>query len=470
MRRPGRAGLVLLLLVAVCCTPRRPILLEVYPTARQIHKRPVIIIPGIFGSRLMDERTGEVVWGRLLNLLTSRFKLALTPTAGEETDLLDLPIDAPDVTQNRDHLVAYDLFDGVAGRHFYTRIIQTLTHVAGYRCGDIAAPQLGEDCFAFYYDWRRDIAENARLLGEAVDRVRAVHPAGEKVDLVAHSLGGLIARYYVKYGGRDVLASPPDPPAYIGAENVHTIVMIGVPNQGTLDTLEALNKGVRVVRALPPEAVFTMPAAYQTLPRGGSGPFIGPDGRPVTIDLFDPAAWEKHGWSVFAPERVEDLRKKLIDKYGDTEGHERFETRMARLRAYLAAALGRARLMTQALDQPGPTRDPVRYFAFGGDCTPTPARAMLLRDDDGRWRTIHRFDELPRAHSSPEIRRLMSEPGDGSVTRSSLLALPENGEGDPPAQAPSLDYTLFLCERHRHLTENITFQDNLLQFLLYRRR
>src|SRR5262245_44592463 len=168
------------LAIAGCAGPR-PDLLQVYPAAAQIERRPVIIIPGVFGSRLRDSRNGEVVWGRFTNFLTSRFKLILDPEHASETDLLDLPIDDTDITQNKDHLEAYDLFDGVAGREFYREIVGTLTNVAGYRLGDVKHPQRGEDCFAFYYDWRRDTVENARLLGEGIARVREV-TGSPKVD------------------------------------------------------------------------------------------------------------------------------------------------------------------------------------------------------------------------------------------------------------------------------------------------
>lgn len=468
LRSPGRraVGMALLLISLAGCAAMAPNLQEVYPDASRRVRRPVIIVPGAFGSRLRNARTGEVVWGRFSNLFFSRFQLALNPLRAE-SDLLDLPIDAADLADNRDDLVAFSLFDQVGGRGFYRTIVRTLNDVAGYRTGSIESPRAGEDCFAFYYDWRRDIPENARLLGEAIERVLAARPHGDgKVDIIAHSLGGLVTRYYLKYGGADALGDAPPRPTYAGARRVDTVVLIGVPTEGSLDTFASLHEGLRIVRRLPAEAVFTMPAAYQAMPHAETGPFIDGKGARVPIDLYDPEVWERYGWSSFRPDRMAALREASEHEFGRREGRVRYEERLRSMRAFLASALERARRLHDALEAEVPDPPPLRFFAFGGDCIPTPARAMILPDDRGGYRTIIDPAEVPSRLRTPEIERLMSEPGDGSVTRSSFLAMKTTGERISPGL--QLDYALFLCDRHRNLTENVTFQDNLLHFLLYR--
>ena len=63
---------------------------------------------------------------------------------------------------------------------------------------------------------------------------------------------------------------------------------------------------------------------------------------------------------------------------------------------------------------------------------------------------------------------IMLEPGDGIVTKASLLA---RDQLDPSIQRHKysffpVDYPMFLCVRHTLLTGNINFQDNLLHTLL----
>ncbi len=76
--------------------------------------------------------------------------------------------------------------------------------------------------YGFNYAWLRDLPTIARSLGEFVDEVRAETGAG-KVDLVCHSMGGLVAAQYLAHeGGRDkvrrwaTIATPHRGTAYKG--------------------------------------------------------------------------------------------------------------------------------------------------------------------------------------------------------------------------------------------------------------
>ncbi len=89
----------------------------------------------------------------------------------------------------------------------------------------------------------RDIPAAARLLGEAVEKL-AVGSGYERVHVIGHSLGGLIARYYVQRLGGDA--------------RVHTLVTLGTPHSGTelarpgrrLPLIGQLTPGSAVLREL----------------------------------------------------------------------------------------------------------------------------------------------------------------------------------------------------------------------------
>jgi hypothetical protein len=75
-------------------------------------------------------------------------------------------------------------------------------------------------------------------------------------------------------------------------------------------------------------------------------------------------------------------------------------------------------------------------------------------------------------HPVPGVRydEIMLDPGDGKVTKPSLLARETLDRSAPQNEDSFIPITcwFFLCERHDRLTGNINFQDNLLNVLLTR--
>jgi hypothetical protein len=110
---------------------------------------------------------------------------------------------------------------------------------------------------------------------------------------------------------------------------------------------------------------------------------------------------------------------------------------------------------------------------FGGDCAPTLAR-LVLEHVDGRAHARERPKDIAAPLARVDYPALMFEPGDLVVTRDSLegrLPQDEFGHVDPghgPAFRNGLPVwqSTFICEEHRQLTGNPTFQDNLLYTLL----
>lgn len=71
------------------------------------------------------------------------------------------------------------------------------------------------------------ITENAQVLADYVEAVRS-NTGAERIDLVGHSLGGLISRYYIQNLMPEVIADGlPDVPA------VNQFIIAGTPNAGT---------------------------------------------------------------------------------------------------------------------------------------------------------------------------------------------------------------------------------------------
>ena len=125
------------------------------------------------------------------------------------------------------------------------------------------------------YDWRLSVAELGRTLAA---RLRSLAPA--RLAIVAHSMGGLIARAAL---------------AESDITGLERVVLLGTPNCGSYAAVQALRGTYAVVRkvarldarasaeTLTREVFSTFPSLYELLPRD------------TRTDLFDPAAWPASG-------------------------------------------------------------------------------------------------------------------------------------------------------------------------------
>lgn len=287
------------------------------------------------------------------------------------------------------------------------------------------------------------------------------HNPDLKVDIVAHSMGGLIARYYLRYGDTDVLANNDFPMNLHGLRRVRKLILLGTPNLGSVESVKSFITGRRLgFREIPPEVLATMPSLYQLFPHSISDWLITAEGKVLQRDLFDVEVWRRFKWSIFDPETINRIRAQFDDDM-------MADAYITTLTAYFEKHLERARRFVWSLSVP--MSESLPLIVFGGDCSFTPAR-LLIEEVDGK--SVLRI--WPRKVSRPlptiDYERLMLEPGDGTVTKASLLArdaLDPSKERHKYSFFP-VDYALFLCEDHDSLTANINFQDNLLHALLSR--
>jgi pimeloyl-ACP methyl ester carboxylesterase len=386
---------------------------------------------------------------------------------------LALDIDPKTLEPRADGIEAYDLFRGLLGSDFYGAIIDTLEKQGGYVRGHPgrAADAGTRRYYVFPYDWRQDNVVTARKLDALIDQIRRDYSDPQlKVDVVAHSMGGLIVRYYIQYGVADVLDGNDFPANFAGADKIRTAVLLGTPNLGSVNGLHSLLVGHRVGwQAIPAEVLATMPSVYELLPHPVTNWIVDIKGQPLERDLFFVGTWISYQWSVFNPA----IETRVKARFSGLAERQR---QLTLLQDYFAKRIERARRFVWSLTYNASQNAPVRLVVFGGDCTLTPARVVIEQESastpDGR--AVARL--LPNDIEAPEpgvdYSRLMLEPGDGEVTKPSLLA---RQSLDPTVSRSDdvffpLAYAFFLCVDHERLTGNINFQDNLLNVLLERQQ
>ncbi len=443
------------ILMASCtATFTKPDLERLYETARtDFHQPPVVLIPGVMGSRLVSEEDGEIWPGSLFSLLFSPYRHAALDIDPDTLQPLTGDVHAGEITGK------------FAGRDFYESIIETLETAGGFvhaRPGETPPPGL-RHYYIFTYDWRMDNVQAARRLDQFIEQIRIDHddPA-LKLDIIAHSMGGMIARYYLRYGTVDVTMDNEFPVNYHGSERIRRIILLGTPNLGSVESLKAFIVGRRIgMRAIPPEVLITFPSFYQLFPHPLNDWLIGMNGEPIEADPFNLDTWKRFGWSIFDPE----LRESIINRHEDRATGEQ---QVDLLERYFHKQIERGRRFMWSLTV-DMDRTPWQLVVFGGDCTLTPAR--LLVEDTGSTYDLHLDPaQIRNPQAGVDYANRMLEPGDGVVTKASLLAR-ESLDPAVPRHKWSffpLHYPLFLCERHSHLTTNLFFQNNLLNFLLNR--
>lgn len=447
-------------------------------------KNPVVIIPGVTGSQLVNPVTGKTVWFDVRR---------------DKDDDLRLPMTSPILARNRDGLRATDIIRKVEvpilpDVEVYQTLIDALVE-RGFKEADWNNPVATDVFYVFPYDWRRDNVETAQLLiGKITAAKKALKRPDLKFDIISHSMGGLVARYAAMYGAADLPRDGVKPvPNWAGAAHINKLMMFGTPNEGAFTAFEALLNGSPIIagRNLPfvdsfrPEDVMTNPAAFQLIPHQSSARFLDENLQPLRVDLYNVETWLKYGWGPLAdPKFLSKLkdadRLALTNKEikpaklkSDAKMDDRLVagTTYNQVHSYLASALSRARRFHIALDAPT-SRSPVELYAFGGNCEQTLDAVMLVRDEKkDRWQTVFEASDIKTAAGKEikkdEVKAAMFAIGDGRVTKRSLLAetLPANA-GPDIKTIFSLKSSFFACGSHFRLFLEQPIKESFLSALI----
>ena len=423
--------------------------------AAQSGKAPIIIVPGLTGSELVNRSTGEKVW----------FKLKRS-----DVDDVRLPISA-NLAANRDNLVAGDIIRSVQFAKFlpeteiYERLIESLQKTGGYReakWNTATRADATDTFFVFPYDWRRDNVENARLLIRRIEALKAkLGKPNLKFNVVAHSMGGLIARYAAMYGNADLRPGTPTA-TWAGAAHFDKILLLGTPNEGSLLSFEALQRGVSYVgggvklpwvQDLDRFDVFTIPSIYQLLPVDGSFLAYDEELNQLKLDIYDPAVWDEYDWSVWEDA---NFKKKFTPA----------EQRNAR--GYFTAALRRAKQFQAALNANTREKLPVSFYLMGGDCKDTQNAVIIRRNEKkDRWITQFNAESYTTAGgkkvTSEQLKPLLYTVGDSVVPKRSLDLSTLRNFGH--ANILPVTSELFQCEAHSRLVTNPDIQAKMFGIL-----
>jgi len=217
----------------------------------QKKRNPVIIVPGIMGSYLNRVSDGEEIWPNLLKMVLP----------GKDTYLDELSLSNYGISPGL-YIYPYDIVRNIKflkiEKDFFQGLITELT-ITGYK--------ENIDLFVFPYDWRLDISEIAgndystatSTLSGFIKKVK--HDSkSDKVDIVAHSMGGLVVKKYVHNSNNN---------------SIDKFIDIATPHYGAPEAFKILQYGDDMGMSkngfgLDAERVKTIsqnfPSVYQLLP------------------------------------------------------------------------------------------------------------------------------------------------------------------------------------------------------------
>ena len=339
-------------------------------------RNPVIVIHGLLGSQLVDSRDGSNIWGQfsLTEMLAGNKFPRLAHPMKEKQPLSKLVSEVrPSGLLSKSHIRVLGFSFDYEG---YEILVDALSK-GGYVPDTAPLPE-GKHFysqFVFYYDWRRDISENAVRLKEFLLEKKAYLEGRYKelygendynvhFDLVAHSMGGLLARYFMRYGGTPLPERELELPrlTWEGAKYVDRLVIIATPNAGYPDTLVELTEGLRLAPAAPvyPKAVIgTFPSYSQMRPNEETGSVVeAGTGKPV--NCFSLETWVKYRWGLADPDGDEWFRLLLPEVKTPAE-------RQKIVREHLDKCLSRARQFKRAMQISAVTPENVSVYLFAGD-------------------------------------------------------------------------------------------------------
>jgi pimeloyl-ACP methyl ester carboxylesterase len=210
-------------------------------------REPIVIVPGIAGT-ILQKSDGTEAWPNINEMLISpsdSYLDALALNTVGANGVQGSTLRAASILKTASlTLGSITLFSD----DFYGNLVNAFTS-AGY--------VEGQNLFTAPYDWRMDINNSIASLTAVIAQARAASPTG-KIDIIAHSMGGLLVKKYLA----GIAPS---------ASFLDKVVLAGVPELGAPYALKMLNYGddlgIPIANQDEMKKIAqNMPAIYELLP------------------------------------------------------------------------------------------------------------------------------------------------------------------------------------------------------------
>ncbi len=219
----------------------------------------IVIVPGILGSVL--EKDGKDLWA-----VSGQAIWQILSQSEQTINNLKLTQDDPELDDLGDGIKATRLIEdvhiipGLVKIDGYTQTTQLIAdNFTNVTKGNIYqdSEDKAANLYHFPYDWRRDNRASARILQKLINkrlkcwREHSNNP-NAKVIILAHSMGGLVSRYYLEVLG--------------GWQDCKALFTFGTPYRGSVNAINFLANGYKKLFLDLTEVMRSLTSIYQLLP------------------------------------------------------------------------------------------------------------------------------------------------------------------------------------------------------------
>jgi hypothetical protein len=249
----------------------------------------LLFIPGYFGSKLIERESGKTRWVRVSDFFTNKYDLQMSESysdIGVKNDLID-----------GDILLKVRVLPKIIEVESYEK---TLKHLKAF------CQNTNRELHIVTYDWRDDFQHSIQKIA---NKIYELTSNGEKIEIVAHSNGGILISYFLRFGTQDFLEAKE---SWDGIKYIQKLSIVASPLHGILSLFKHIKDGTTVLqnkRLMGSLDYTSFKSTYFFLPheKWQKGYIHKKGDQIIDLNLHTLDTWKKNQWGPYNPNHLAEL-------------------------------------------------------------------------------------------------------------------------------------------------------------------